>query len=112
MAGAEACGQDGFVLGASGSEWYENLRRRGSCLKVLALLRVDRSLIHQLGPEAITALHKGVEHGCVALVKFILVELFDERGLCNCVQHDADDRRLTREDLLRKTNSYGSTWLW
>ena len=109
MADAQVSGQGGFVPGAPKSEWYENLRRYGSCLKVLALLRVDRSLILHLGPEAITALHKGVEHGCVALVKFILVELFDEQGLCNCVQHDADDRRLTREGLLRKTNSYGST---
>lgn len=98
-----------FVTASSSSEWYEHLKREGSCLRLLYLLAKKRELIHQLGPEGITVLHKGVEHGCVRLVKFILVDMFDDKGVCTCKLHGPDYSRLTRDQLLRKTNEYGST---
>jgi hypothetical protein len=79
------------------------LKRRGSCLRLLYLLAKKRELIHQLGKKGITVLHKGVEHGCVRLVKFILVDMFDDEGVRTCKVHGPDDSRLTRDQLLRKT---------
>jgi hypothetical protein len=99
---------DPFVPASSSSEWYENLKRCGSCLRLYDLLEKERELIHQLGPEGITVLHKGVEHGCVKLVKFILVDMFDGPGNCTC-SGCAEKPSLTREGLVRKTSEYGST---
>jgi hypothetical protein len=99
---------DPFVPASSSSEWYENLKRCGSCLRLYELLEKERELIHQLGPEGITVLHKGVEHGCVKLVKFILVDMFDGPGNCTC-SGCAEKPSLTREGLVRKTSEYGST---
>lgn len=108
MASKDISTQDGFHHGRPDSEWYENLQRYGSCLKLLCLLKEDLSLIHHLGPEGITVLHKGVEHGCVVLVRFILVDIFDDQGMCHCGMHGAKSP-ITREQLLRKTTLYGST---
>ncbi|KAG0581325.1 hypothetical protein KC19_4G242800 [Ceratodon purpureus] len=71
----------------SSSEWVSNLERYGSCLRLLELLEQRLELIHQVGPEGITVLHKGVDHGCVQLVKFILVDMFDDYGHCKCSRH-------------------------
>ncbi|KAG0613701.1 hypothetical protein M758_1G056200 [Ceratodon purpureus] len=105
--------EDGFVAAKSNTEWYQNLKRFGSCLRLYDLLNDQRELIHQLGPEGTTVLHKGVEHGCVKLVKFILTEMFDEEGKCTCTLHEDGAELvhpgLTREELLRKKNVHGST---
>ena len=108
MAPEQVTADDGFIP-ASNQEWYEDLKRSGCCLRLYDLLEKERELIHQLGPEGITVLHKGVEHGCVKLVKFILVDMFDGAGKCTCSRCAAEEPSLTREGLVRKTSEYGST---
>ncbi|KAG0582744.1 hypothetical protein KC19_3G082300 [Ceratodon purpureus] len=98
-----------FVTASSSSEWYQHLERHGSCLQLYSLMVKKRELIHQLGPKGISVLHKGVEHGCVKLVKFILVNMFDDVGTCTCKVHGPNDARLTREQLLRQTCEDGIT---
>ncbi|KAG0622248.1 hypothetical protein M758_3G083700 [Ceratodon purpureus] len=98
-----------FVTASSSPEWYQHLERNGSCLKLYSLLLERNELIHELGPKGRTVLHKGVEHGYVELVKFILVNMFDDEGTCTCKEHGPDVPRLTREQLLRQTCEDGIT---
>ncbi|KAG0582745.1 hypothetical protein KC19_3G082400 [Ceratodon purpureus] len=98
-----------FETASSSADWYRHLERDGSCKKLYSLLVEKYELIHKLGPKGRTVLHKGVEHGYVKLVKFILVNMFDEEGTCTCKEHGPDVPRLTREQLLRQTCEDGIT---
>ncbi|KAG0627664.1 hypothetical protein M758_2G219100 [Ceratodon purpureus] len=110
MAGEEVPPAQGvFFTGDASSEWYKNLGSRGRCTKLCTLLKGDPKLLHQTGPEGVTALHKAVKHGCVRLAKQILVDMFDAEGNCICGLNGQTSPCLMRDDLLRKTYSDGVT---
>ncbi|KAG0588739.1 hypothetical protein KC19_2G265600 [Ceratodon purpureus] len=98
-----------FFTADASSEWYKNLDFRGRCTKLCTLLKRDPKLLHQTGPEGVTALHKAVKHGCVRLAKQILVDMFDTEGNCKCGLNGRTSPCLMRDDLLRKTYSDGVT---
>lgn len=99
-----------FTAACSDSQWCEALEQPGSCLKLYYLLHDKRELIHQLGQDGKSGLQKGVGHGCVKVVRFVLVDMFDEAGICSCEGGEEDGHCfLTRERLLRKTSNFGST---
>ena len=104
MDAEEIAAEEGFITAADqDSEWYRNLNREGSCLRLYKLLKKDPHLIREMGDDNVTVLHKGVRQGCVKLVRYILADLFDEENRLRL------GIRLTREDLLRKTTSDGVT---
>ncbi|KAG0561496.1 hypothetical protein KC19_9G068900 [Ceratodon purpureus] len=83
-----------FFLADQGSEWYMHLSQ-GRCNELLGMLKEEPLLLRQKGKGNVTVLHKAVQHSHVALVHFVIEDMFDNKGIST---HFGN--QLTLEDLL------------